>query len=542
MIRMPPRVPVLRLLLSVSLLWTTAGWALDGKWTPAQLSELDPAWLREQGLELAADEIWDAEQGRGLLSAAVRIGGCSGAFVSAEGLVLTNHHCLFGLVQEHSSTERDLIRDGYLAPTREAELPGRTLRVEVPQRFSDVTESVLAAVPPGADPLQRLHAIDDQREALRLACEGERPDIHCKVAVYDEGVQYVLIEWRELRDVRLVYAPPRAVGEYGGEIDNWMWPRHTGDFALARVWHSPGEGEPAQAYRPERFIPIASQPLQPDDFVMVLGYPGITYRSLIADEMAERRERYFVRRETLFGQWMSVIETATAEDPAGQISVASNLKGLANRYKNAQGQIAGLDRGAIVEQQRRADAAVLHWASEQADAADIRAAHAGLTEVLEERLGSWEHDFLLNLMAMGNESVPGGIPPLPKSLYFGATLAHLARELEKPDAKRDQDFRESEWPRLRDRLQREQHNLHRATDEQLLLALLQQALALPDDQRLAAVDRHVGQLAAVALPEWVAKACERSVLLDPARREALIGQPLSALQALQDPLLDLAID
>ncbi|MCB1629537.1 MAG: S46 family peptidase, partial [Xanthomonadales bacterium] len=328
MIRMPPRVPVLRLLLSVSLLWTTAGWALDGKWTPAQLSELDPAWLREQGLELAADEIWDAEQGRGLLSAAVRIGGCSGAFVSAEGLVLTNHHCLFGLVQEHSSTERDLIRDGYLAPTREAELPGRTLRVEVPQRFSDVTESVLAAVPPGADPLQRLHAIDDQREALRLACEGERPDIHCKVAVYDEGVQYVLIEWRELRDVRLVYAPPRAVGEYGGEIDNWMWPRHTGDFGFYRAYVAPDGSSRTYAkdnvpYRPKSWLRIAGKGVKEGDFVMVAGFPGTTRRLRTAAEVRFNFAQYEPLWQRLLTDYAAQLKRATAGDREAQIRYAS---------------------------------------------------------------------------------------------------------------------------------------------------------------------------------------------------------------------------
>ncbi len=262
----------------------------EGKWTPRQVLELDPAWLTKMGLELPVSRLWDPQRGTGLLAGAVNIGGCSAGFVSSTGLILTNHHCLFGILQEHSRPGRDLITEGFIAQTREQELPGRTTRVIVPRRFTDVTREVNSAVPPGAGDLERLKAIEAKQKALVAACE-KTPGVRCNVAAFDGGLQYVLAEGLELTDVRLVYAPPRAVGEFGGEPDNFRWPRHTGDFAMARAYRN---GKP---YQPEFYFPISRAGVKAGDFVMVLGYPGRTMRSLTAEEMANERDFRFGLRK-----------------------------------------------------------------------------------------------------------------------------------------------------------------------------------------------------------------------------------------------------
>ena len=507
--------------------------------------DIDPAWLKEQGLQLPPEGLWDAERGTGLLAGTVNLAGCSGAFVSATGLIVTNHHCLFSLLQEHSKPERDLIRDGFLARTKDQELPGSTIRVDIPRRFTDVSEQVLAAIPEGADALARLAAIDAKQKQLVAECR-KQPDTKCKIAVFDEGVKYTLIESTELRDVRLVYAPPRAIGEYGGEIDNWMWPRHTGDFAIARAWAS-ADGKPAdrseasQPYRPEFFFPIASGGLAVGDFVMLLGYPGITWRALIAEEMRERRERFFVRREDVFGEWIRHLEEASAGDAAGQIAVAANVKSILNRHKNAQGQIAGLDRGSIVARQQITDDAVAAFAAERQEHAAAVTARAALRELLAERERHWERDFLLNLIPMGNEAVPGGIPPLPKALYFGATLAHQAREQANPDAERAPGFTAAELPQLRDRLRREQQGYLDAADKRVFGALVRRALALPAEQRIAAVDAHFGKLDAAEVDRAIAAMYAATPLLDAATREQMLAENIDALRARKDPLLEFAM-
>src|SRR5262245_52621654 len=216
--------------------------AVEGKWTPEQILELDPKWLREQGLEIPPERLWSRD-GAGLLDAAVRIDGCSAGFISPQGLLITNHHCAFGILQQHSTPERDLITRGFLARTAAEELPGAGTHAAIPHRTTDVTAEVEAAVPAGADDLARFRAIERKQKELVAACE-KAAHRRCEVAAFDGGLRYVLVENLELPDVRLVYAPPRAVGEYGGEIDNWSWPRHTGDFALLRVYAGP-DGEPA---------------------------------------------------------------------------------------------------------------------------------------------------------------------------------------------------------------------------------------------------------------------------------------------------------
>jgi hypothetical protein len=527
------------------LLAATPALALDGKWTPEQVLDIDAAWLKEQGLQLPPDGLWDAERGTGLLAGTVNLAGCSGAFVSATGLIVTNHHCLFPLLQEHSTPERDLIRDGFLARTKDQELPGSTIRVDIPRRFTDVSAKVLAAVPEGSTPLERLAAIDAKQKELIAECR-KQPDTKCKVAVFDEGVKYTLIESTELRDVRLVYAPPRAIGEYGGEIDNWMWPRHTGDFAIARAWAAP-DGKPAdrsadnKPYRPEFYFPIATGGLAVGDFVMLLGYPGITWRALIAEEMRERRERFFMRREDVFGEWIRHLEQASAGDAAGEIAVAANVKGIANRYKNAQGQIAGLDRGRIVARQQAQDDAVAAFAAEHQEHANAATARAALRELLAERERSWERDFLLNLIPMGIEAVPGGIPPLPKALYFGATLAHHARERARPDAERAAGFTDAEQPQLRDRLRREQLSYFATGDKRIFGAMVRRALALPPDQRIDAVDARFGKLETADIEAAIAAMYAATPLLDADARERMLAEDIDALLARNDPLLDFAI-
>ena len=324
----------------------TLACAEEGKWTPQQLLQFPPQWLKQQGLELPVSRLWDPARGTGMLAATISTGGCSAGFVTATGLFLTNHHCLFGIVQEHSRPGRDLITDGFIARNREAELPGKTMRVTVPHKFTDVTKEIEASVSTGAGDLARTKAIESKQKALVAACE-KTPGMRCSVAAFDGGLQYVLVEAIELTDIRLVYAPPRAIGEFGGEPDNFHWPRHTGDFALGRAYK---DGKP---YQPEFFFPIAHSGVKPGDFVMVLGYPGRTMRSMTAGEMANERDIRFQLRDQIYGEWIRAIEDATRGDAAGAITVAATLKSLNNSHTNAQGQLAGFARGNILAQQQQ---------------------------------------------------------------------------------------------------------------------------------------------------------------------------------------------
>jgi hypothetical protein len=495
--------------------------AAEGKWTPGQILQLDPAWLKQQGLEILPQKLWDPASGTGLLSGVINTGGCSGSFISSTGLFITNHHCLFAVVQEHSTAARDLITDGFLAGSPAEELRSKSARITVPRRFTDVTREVLAAVPPGASDLQRFRAIEARQKQLVAACERQT-DHRCRVAAFDGGVTYSLVDTVEISDVRLVFAPARAVGEFGGEVDNFAWPRHTGDFAIGRAYV---DGQP---YHPQFYFPLARTGVKPGDFVMVMGYPGTTFRALTAAEVAERRDLYFTRRVDVYGEWIRALEESTAHHPAGAIAVAAHLKGLNNRLKNAQGQLAGLARGQILEKRQAAERALVAWASSRPGYRNALTARDELQRLVEEQRRTWERDFLLDTLPVGS-----------KALYFATTLVRTAYERQKPDLERDPEYMERQLPRLRDRLEREQKNYFEAADKRLFESFVRRALALGEGERIAAIESEFRQR-----PDRRAAidaAYARTGVLTPERRLRLSSETPDELRAHHDPLLNLAL-
>jgi hypothetical protein len=498
--------PALALALAVSLT------GAEGKWTPAQVLEIDRAWLKQQGLELEPNQLWNAATGEGLLSAVISTGGCSGAFISPTGLFLTNHHCLFAIVQEHSTPANDLITNGFLARGRTGELSSKTARITIPHRFTDVTAQIQKAVPAGADDLARYRAIEAREKQLVHACEQQ--DGHrCRVAAFDGGMMYQLVDTIELSDIRLVYAPPRWVGEFGGEVDNFAWPRHAGDFAIGRAYVN---GVP---YHPKFYLPLAKNGVKPGDFVMVMGYPGLTFRSLTAAEMDDRK-RLFERRVEVFGELIRTMEETTAGKPDGAIAVAANLKSLNNIFKNAEGQLQGLARGHILERQAAAENAVIAWVRGNPRYEGALAAREGLHRLAAEEARTWERDFLLSTIPAGS-----------KALYLATTIARVALERQKPDADRDPAYMERELPRLRDRLEREQKNYYAPTDRALFAVFVRRAQALGSDERLPG-----------SLPDQpeIAKLYSGTRVLDAAERARMFDETPVQLKSRHDPLLDFA--
>src|SRR6218665_1019590 len=508
----------------------------EGKWTPQQVLELNPADLKKQGLQVAPQRLWDPKRGTGLLAGTVNVGGCSGAFISESGLVITNHHCAFPIIQEHSTPERDLISQGFLARSREEELPGKGARIQVPRAFTDVTGQMLAAVPAGADDLTRYKALERKEKELIAECE-KRPATRCIVSRFEGGLRFTLIDSVELTDSRLGYAPPRSGGEYGGEVGKWMWPRPPGGCAILRAYVAPdGSAAPYNAqnvpYKAEFFFPLATQGVKPDDFVMVLGYPGTTFRALLADEMAERQTRYYPRVIDVYGELIRILEEAGAKDPAGKIAVASNLKGLHNRYKNSGGQIAGLKRGHIVDKQRAAEEAVVAWARTRPAFAGALQARTDLLALREEGVKTFEHDMVLDTLAFS-----------AKSTSLATRLARLSQERVKPDLEREPEFMDRELPRLKDWLEGEQKNFFAPADKRALLSLVRRAQSLGEGERIAAIDRYFGPV--YSEKETAAKVealYAGTKVLGLAERQKMAGETEAQLRAREDPLLGLGFD
>jgi hypothetical protein len=263
--------------------------------------------------------------------------------------------------------------------------------------------------------------------------------------------------------------------------------------------------------------------------VAVLGYPGRSYRSWIADEMKEREVLWFPAVRDLYAEWIRILEEEGARSPEAGIAVADDLRGLENTQKNSEGQIAGLRRGRIVEKQRKADERVRAWAGKRPDGAPALEAYAGIEKLNAERLGTWDRDFLLDMASRG-----------PRALRWPLTLVRRSTEGAKPDAEREIGSMERDLPRMRDQLERDQKRYAEAADPRLFRSWAKRALALPADQRIAAVDgAFAGAADDAVLDRRIAELYGASRVFDLAARKAMFDETPASLSARRDPLLDL---
>ena len=528
----------------------------EGQWMPGQIVELDRDKLSAMGLELPLEQLWS--DNTGLMRAAVNLSGCSAAFVSAEGLIATNHHCAHAAIQAVSSVEHDYLKDGFLARARAEELPGKGLSVRVLERIDDVTAEVLAGAAELADDRARAKAIDLARKQLVETCEKPGGGLRCEVAAFYNMSQFQRFTYRELRDVRLVYAPPAAIGEFGGEVDNWMWPRHTGDFTLLRAYVGPG-GEPSERadanvpYKPQAWLPVAHTGVKAGDFVAVLGYPGNTERYLPLSEVERHEAQIFPARIDLLGEWVAIFEELGAQDPARAIKVASAKKSLANRLKNARGMLAGFSAIGLVDRRRAEEAELEKWAADSGERA-YQGVLPALRKLSQDRKDSFAQDYLL-------EQVPNG----PNLLGLAIDLVRRARERQKPDLERSSGYMDRNEKKLWDRQERRLRDFDPEVEAHLLASVIARAQALPGGWKLdafkdmspeAAVAAKVGVLGAPAFKDMLSQTgagrerylkqarqlIARSKLLAAGKAKALFdAADPAALAASGDPFVALAL-
>ncbi|MEM7200930.1 MAG: S46 family peptidase [Planctomycetota bacterium] len=514
----------IRCLSAAALLLLTSG-PDEGQWLPQQVLAMDWAELQKRGLELSKDEFWHPDRG-GVLSAAVQIGGCSASFVSSDGLLVTNHHCGFRAVQRLSSVETNYLDAGFVAPSKTAELPAPGMVVYVVRRIRDVTAEVHAAQAKAETDLDRWQAT--QRAIEELVREGEQePNTVCHVASFLEGQQYHLYYRTRIEDVRLAFAPPRSIGEFGGEVDNWEWPRHTGDFCFFRAYVGP-DGTPRTyrednvPYRPAHFLKTSASGVQEGDLVMILGYPGRTERYLTSSAVSDRQSVTYPFRHRLFSDIIDVLHRAGARDEARRLRYASLVKSLANTQKNALGMIEGLRRNGTVAHKLAEEAAFRSWIEESAGGAEFAGVLEEMLDLDEQARRTLMRDQVSRLLGSA------GLAPLV------ATLAEAARAVESA-ASDDEPI-----PRgLERRLASPSLTTDFDTVQRPILALLlEEARSLPEAQRLRGTEALIAAEAGTA--EWLSEALAASQMLDAERRALLFAQGRHAVAASKDPLVVLA--
>ncbi|MBN1273316.1 MAG: S46 family peptidase [Candidatus Aminicenantes bacterium] len=521
------RVFILFITLLVLVLFCVAD---EGMWPMSEISKLN---LRDKGLEIPPEEIYNPD-GLSLIYAVVNVG-ATGSFVSPDGLIITNHHVAYGSVQAASTKEKDYIRHGFLARNLSDEIPAQGRTARIIDSFRDVSEEVLSVVEPGMSYADRTKAVERKIKDIVKREEKQHPGKRAEVAEMFSGKTYVLFLYTYLRDIRLVYVPPRSIGEFGGETDNWMWPRHTGDFSFMRAYVAP-DGSPADyspdnvPFHPKKYLRIAPEGVREGDFVFILGYPGRTYRhrtSYFLSFEEEIRMPYVVD----WYQWqIDIIQKIGEKDRGIAIKHLSRIKGLSNTMKNYRGKLVGMERLDMTAKKRAEEENMQKFIDADGN---LKAKYGDLLEKIGEVFRDMRQNAESELL----------LDYLPRSvimLYFATTVYEAAHELRKPDLERESAYMDRNFPRLKQRLALYLRNYFEPTDKIVLKEILLRAFRLPEGQRIKALEEIIGGRTEGDIEIFIKNVFEKSRL----DKEAILMKALEMspdeLYEMNDPFIQLA--
>lgn len=482
---LPPFVLQIALMLCMILAPGRVG-ADQGMWLPAFLPDSLLTYMHQMGSQLSRDLIFNSD-GTGLANAVVRVG-ATGSFVSPDGLILTNHHVAFSAIQRISTPEKNYIERGFLARQRSQEVPAPGYVVYVLKETRDVTDRILGGISDEMDPLERYYSIERITKEIIAEAEAET-GYHCEIDAFYGGGKYLLSVYEEIPDVRVVYVPSRAIGEYGGEIDNWMWPRHAGDFSFLRAYVGP-DGKPREysdqnlPYHPKSYLRICPEGLSQGDFALIIGFPRSTSRYLTSHGLRFYESHLYPERIRLLRKSIDLLEGFSAQNEDFRVRLAAVLKNLYNRIKNNMGMIEGFRRFNLVEAQ-------LDYETKLKDgfakSPELNLKYENLlcdfAHLYDERARTLRRDMLLEQLLDG------------WNLFSQAMLIYKrSLEVSKPDMERDPEFMERNIDDLRRHLIVFQTSYKRESDKAMVKMLIEELLSLPRDQQIGALERRFAKL------------------------------------------------
>jgi hypothetical protein len=505
--------------------------AEEGMWLPDTVNTLPLAKMRAKGLTLKPEDIYNPN-GPSLKDAIVIIDGGTGEFISPEGLLLTNHHVAFDGIASLSTPEKDYVAHGFVAKNRSEELPTPGYTVQVLDIMKDVTAEVLAGVTPEMTAEEREKKIAENRKKIIDA--QTQPNRQAQVVEMNSGLQFYLYVYDVFPDVRMVYAPPKDIGYYGGDPDNFEWPRHCGDFTFFRVYANKDNRPAAYAkdnvpYRPKKYLTISLAGYKEGDFTMVMGYPGRTnrYREAAAVETSERVQIPLLI--DFFTGQIAALEEAAKADRKTALALASQIFGLSNSLKAYQGAQRTLRRVQFLERRRKEEAALAQFIAgtpeNQSKYGDVI---PKLTKLNEEQRPFVPTDFLL-------PRIPGFV-----SQVAGVASLAVARALdaEKPASERNPQL-EAQVSRAKAAIPNLFRDRNASLEQQRLVALFELADKQPAGYRIAFLDRQfegkTGEARAAAQRELARHIIESPYYSTPGRLQVLFELSAAQLRALDDP-------
>lgn len=520
--------------LTISALLSAHAMADEGQWQPHQLPQLQQQ-LTAKGIEISGEQLANLDAYP--MNAIVSLGYCSASFVSPKGLVVTNHHCAYGMIQNNSSKENNLIEKGFLAKALTEELPaGPQERLYITESVTDVTAQVSGNLAADLSGEARFDAIQNNRKALIKDCESD-DNYRCNVVSFHHGMEYFLIKQLMIQDVRLVYAPPESVGNYGGDIDNFEYPRHTGDYSFVRGYVGK-DGKPAPyaedniPYTPKSFLKVNASGVKQGDGILLAGYPGRTSRYRLVNEIAFAADWQYPAMVKTYTQMINTIDALSAENADIKVKYASRVKSLNNRMKKLQGLLDGFkvtDIHAIKVEQEQA---LLAWIASDKAQAHFQTSIDALKVQLEK-----EHAFT-------QQNYYYGFAKNSDLLDAAIRLYRLSIETQKPDSERKIGYQARDLKMIEARLKRLDRSFHPTMDVTIWAEQLAEYLAQPDATRVAVLDSALKLKAGQSQAELIAQLSpmyDASTLTTSDGRLAWIGKTPDEFKASNDPFIALAV-
>jgi hypothetical protein len=436
----------------------------EGMWLPLFIERLNYVDMQKEGLKLTPEEIYSINHSS-LKDAIIQFGnGCTGEIISSQGLVLTNHHCGYGAIQSHSTVDHDYLADGFWAMNMKEELRNEGLTARFLVRIEDVTKRVLEGVNDQMTESDRNAKIS--QVAKTITDEAEKgTGYSARVASFFKGNEFYLFVYEVFRDVRLVGAPPSSIGKYGADTDNWMWPRHTGDFSIFRVYTN-AEGKPADysennvPMKPKHHLPVSLGGVEKGDFAMIMGYPGRTDRYMTSWGVDQAINISNPTVVSIRAKKLEIMRQDMDADRAVNIKYASKYAGIANYWKYFIGQTRGLKRLKVYEEKQKTEAEFANFAIQPANApkygtvlADIASAYKTINEYTIQR-------------SYFGEAIAGGAEVMSLALSFRSMYEELSSD--KPDQEKINKMKDG----MKRGVERHFKNYNQPTDIKLLEAML----------------------------------------------------------------------
>lgn len=460
----------------------------EGMFLPDAIAQLPFDKFAKRGLKLKPADLYDPN-GVSIKDAIVIVGGGTGEFVSPEGLLLTNHHVAFDALVAASNPANDYGTVGFTAKTRDEELHAQGYTVTITQALSDVTSEVLSGVSAAATAAERNRAIATKIEAIETTGANEADGVSIRVLPMNEGLLYYKFTYLTLRDVRIVYAPPKSIGFYGGDPDNFEWPRHCGDFTFMRAYVGP-DGKPAEyskanvPYKPKKFLSLSMDGVREGDFLMVMGYPGSTRRYRESYSVAYNQDIFMPFLVDLYNYRIETMRNMGKNDPALRVKLQSDIFGLSNDLKNYEGSVVAMRRAGIVEQKRTEEAAFTKWVNaDPARKTKYGEALPALEKAYQELTATAMRDQLIQQI-FGATDLLG--------IAFFAQRA--AADKEKPEGERSPAFSPERIMGLRAQLTGALANRNPTSERLFIAYLLMKAAELPAGQKIEFVEKRFGSL------------------------------------------------